>query len=79
MTTHGSVRICVPTWLASIPLVATVDGHAVALNMSIPVAGRCVEVFLRLDVERDGELVSAAVHFIVPIIIGAETVVGPFV
>ena len=78
MIAHGTIRICVPKWLARMPLVATVDGHVVPLDVPIPIVGESAEVCLRFVVTHDDAIVSAMAHCIVPIIDSAETLVGAY-
>jgi len=58
------------------PLVPTVNGHVVPLDVPIPVVGESAEVCLSFVVTWEDRNVSAMASCVVPIIDRAETVVG---
>ena len=73
---RGTVRIRLPRWLARLPLAATLDGRAVPLDAPVAVVGERAELRLGFFTEREGAVVRATARCIVPIVDGAETLVG---
>jgi hypothetical protein len=73
---RGTVRIRVPRRLAHLPLVATLDGRAVSLDTPTAVVGERAELCLSFSTAREGAVLRAAARCVVPIVDGAETVVG---
>ena len=73
---RGTVRIRLPRWLARLPLAATLDGRAVPLDTPVAVVGERAELRLGFVAAREGGMVRAIALCSVPIVDGAETVVG---